>query len=101
MLSERVLEAFVRRVPMSEHLVAAAWPDLSTEGKLQVVQGVMDNTMGDVPDWLLRLAMGERIAIVRYWAANSAYLRRPRDPDAPVYEPLEKLFPGPSEEESI
>ena len=38
---------------------------------------------------------------VRYWGANSAYLRRPRDPDAPVYEPLEKLFPGPSEEESI
>ncbi|ANB78123.1 hypothetical protein AYM40_37800 (plasmid) [Paraburkholderia phytofirmans OLGA172] len=77
MLSDKILEELVRRTPMSEHLVTEAWPDLSTESRLQIIQEIVDANLGFLPTWLAVLAMNDRAPIVRYWAARSTYFKEP------------------------
>lgn len=77
MLSERVIEELLRDTPMREHLVKAAWPSLSVESRLQVIQIVNDLGHNYVPFWLASLAMEDDAPIVRYWAAKSAHLKEP------------------------
>lgn len=40
MLSEAVLEQLLRNTPMRQYLVREAWPDLSTESRLQIIQAM-------------------------------------------------------------
>ncbi|MHA6848134.1 hypothetical protein [Ralstonia syzygii] len=78
MLSESVLEELLRDAPMREHLVREAWPDLSTETRLQIIQAFGVSWMAGVPDWLAVLALNDTAVIVRYWAARLTYFQPPR-----------------------
>ncbi len=66
MLSDKVLEELIRNTPMSEHLIKEAWPDLSTEGRLQIIQATVDAHLHTLPTWLSVLAMNDKAPIVRY-----------------------------------
>ncbi|WP_416047325.1 hypothetical protein [Cupriavidus basilensis] len=78
MLSESVLEELLRETPMREHLVREAWPDLSTESRLQISQAFDVGWMAGVPDWLSLLALNDTAVIVRYWAARLTHFQPPR-----------------------
>lgn len=71
MLSDSVLAELVRRSPLQQKLVTSAWPSLSTESRLQVVDAIQRGG-GDpsTPSWLLDLAQTDSAEIVRYWAAR-------------------------------
>ncbi|WP_454690207.1 hypothetical protein [Achromobacter aloeverae] len=100
MLSESVIEELLRDAPMREHLVQTAWPDLSVESRLQIIQIISDAGHNFVPTWLAALAMEDDAAIVRYWAAKSAYLKAPIDNAATgVMRDFELMF-APTPEES-
>lgn len=72
MLQGKLLEYIVRRSPLQESLVRLAWPSLSTESRLQVVQAIQDSEVdGAAPQWLLELALDDAAAIVRFWAARN------------------------------
>ena len=76
MLSEAVLVDIARPGPTQQMVVAAAWPSLAVESRLQVIAAVQGGGINrSTPDWLLDLAMQDDAAIVRYWAARSAYFR--------------------------
>ncbi|UVE65224.1 hypothetical protein L2Y90_15515 [Burkholderia pyrrocinia] len=77
MLSENVLEELLRATPMREHLVREAWPSLTTESRLQIIQAIANQMFGAIPDWLAMLAIEDHAPIVRYWAARSAYIKKP------------------------
>lgn len=79
MLSEKVLEELVRRTALSEHLVTAAWPDLSTESRLQVMQAVTEANMDSCPAWLSQLALVDGAEIVRYFGARYTSFSTPED----------------------
>lgn len=75
MLSDSVLEDLTRHTytPVQEALVTAAWPSLSVESKLQVIQRVAPGgLLGNSPAWLTRLALSDEHAIVRFWCARHA-----------------------------
>jgi hypothetical protein len=84
MLSSDVLEQLLHRSSLRDLLVKAAWPSLSTESKLQVIQSVQ-KANGDVSDSLLKLALGDPQPIIRYWALRyrKFRLRRADAQDAP------------------
>lgn len=89
MLSETVLEELLRDTPMREYLVREAWPDLSTESRLQIIQAMGTGVIPGLPDWLCRLALDDKGAIVRYWAARLAHFRgAPPDDVGPELAPL-------------
>jgi hypothetical protein len=73
MLPENVLEEFTRSTQFSVHLVRLAWPSLSAESRLQVVQAIQ-GMAGGTPDWLTELALTDPHPIVRYWAARRSSL---------------------------
>jgi hypothetical protein len=76
MLSDAVLADITRPGPTQAMIVAAAWPSLAVESRLQVIAAVQGNGVSrSTPDWLLDLAMQDAAAIVRYWAARGAYFR--------------------------
>lgn len=90
MLSESVLDELLRNTPMREYLVRAAWPDLSTESRLQIIQMVNDWPTSWVPEWLSELALSDTAPIVRYWAARLTYFKGPLSENInhPVLGPL-------------
>ena len=80
MLSDQVLIELARNSPLREELITAAWPSLSTESRLEVIDAVVpprERGSSTVPDYLLDLALSDPAPIVRYWAARSYYFRRP------------------------
>jgi hypothetical protein len=88
-LSEAVLEELLRNTPMREYLVREAWPDLSTESRLQVIQAMNVEPLAGIPEWLSALALDDTAPIVRYWAASRTYFKRPPPADSPaVLAPL-------------
>lgn len=83
MLPEKVLEELTRRTPFTREIVATAWPSLSTESRLQIVQVLQgDGFTASTPQWLAELALDDPAPIVRYWAAKRTYFKRG---DAPEY----------------
>jgi hypothetical protein len=79
MLSDKVLMELARSSPLRSELLKAAWPALSTESKLQLIDAVSTpagspHTPEDVGD----LALNDPAPIVRYWAARFYYFRRLR-----------------------
>jgi len=83
MLSENVLEHLTRKTPLREHLISTAWPSLSIESKLQVIDTLTEGGgLSVLPDWLIFLAMGDASPIVQYWGLKDAYFKIPK-PDLP------------------
>jgi hypothetical protein len=77
MLSESVLEELARDTAFREHLVTTAWPNLSVESRLQLIeliQGLRPPSL-ETPAWLAKLAIDDAAPIVRYWAARHTYFR--------------------------
>lgn len=75
MLSEQVLEQFVRRTDLQETLVRSAWPSITTESRLQLIDAILQVSIY-LPDWLLDLAQSDSAEIVRYWASRKAVFRK-------------------------
>ena len=82
MLSESVIENLTRRGKLAQTLVEMAWPDLSVESRLQVIETITRRERDSLPTWLVHLAMGDQAPIVRFWAAKCAYLPKRRQPVA-------------------
>lgn len=78
MLPERVLKDLLRPTPLAPHLVKSAWPSLSTEAKLQLIDSAQLG--GHTPSYILKLAAQDLHPIVRYWAIRLTELP---DPDSP------------------
>jgi hypothetical protein len=80
MLSEKILEQLVRSAPLRDHIIAAAWPSMSVESKLQIIEALADAT-GSIHDFAVDLALGDDAPIVRYWAASRFTFssRKPKD----------------------
>lgn len=77
MLSERVLDELSRRSALTEELVRAAWPDLSLEAKLQVIDSHHAQFSPTTPNWLINLTLEDESPVVRYFGLRFAYLRKP------------------------
>jgi hypothetical protein len=78
MLSESVLRELVKRTPLQRRLIEAAWPSLSTESRLAVIEAATGPGHGAVtPGYLVDLAQSDSAEIVRFWASLHAYFRRP------------------------
>lgn len=92
MLSEDILDELARSSPLQEALVSLAWPSLSTESRLQLVQAIQSGPAPSTPDWLLDLALQDVAPIVRFWAARHAYLPEslPDNPLIPSIAPAEE-----------
>ena len=77
MLAPETLNELVRRDSgLTTSLTTAAWPSLSVESKLQVVQRVSEmNPGGETPLWLVALALGDPNEIVRVWGLRWTTLR--------------------------
>jgi hypothetical protein len=79
-LSERVLEELCRKAPLQEKVVTTAWPSLSVESKLQVIDCIQrTGSSRDTPGWLLGLALLEDAHIVRFWAARTYHFSNRED----------------------
>lgn len=52
MRSEAVPEELLRNTPMRQFLVREAWPDLSTESRLQVIQAMIVEPLAGISEWL-------------------------------------------------
>lgn len=79
MLSENVLEHLTRKTPLREHLISTAWPSLSVESKLQVIDTLIGGGgLSVLPDWLIYLAMDDVSPIVQYWGLKDAYFNLPK-----------------------
>ena len=74
MLSEDILEELTRSSALQPDLVRLAWPSLSTESKLQLIQALQNGLTISTPNWLIDLALTDASPIVRFWAARYAYL---------------------------
>lgn len=70
MLSERVFESLTRDAPLTQSLVEEAWPDLAVESKLQIISALQTSPYRSTPSWLMQMAIADKAAIVRYWAAR-------------------------------
>jgi hypothetical protein len=74
MLSEKILEQLARHTAFSRPLVEMAWPNLSTESRLNVIQSIQGDSINrGTPAWLARLALDDPAPVVRYWAARYTY----------------------------
>lgn len=94
MLHEQVLEELTRKTQLQEHLVKMAWPDISTESKLAIIQSTQNSAMKSTPSWLLRIAMEDKATVVRLWAAKHGYFEKP-------YKDGQLRFGEPPSEEDI
>lgn len=76
MLSDDVLAELARKTPSQQHLVALAWPSLTTSEHLQLVAAVQiqHGKTKTTPDWLIDLALTSPEPIVRYQALRHGYL---------------------------
>lgn len=85
MLSSPVVAELAKRSQLRERMVRMAWPDLSTESKLVLIETInRTEASGVTPDWLLEFAIQAREpAIVRLWAAKASKvrIREPFDPE--------------------
>jgi hypothetical protein len=79
LLSEKVLEELVRQTGLCEYLVSAAWPNLATESRLQVVLAVCDANTGSAPAWLTALGLADPAPMVRYLVARQSHFSTPED----------------------
>jgi hypothetical protein len=70
MLSEQVLDELTRNTALQQQMVVAAWPALSTESRLQVIEKVQRNDSQGTFTWLMELCIDDPAPIVRYWAAR-------------------------------
>jgi hypothetical protein len=76
MLPEGVLEELARDTALRQHLVEMAWPSLSTESRLQVLQAIQGvGVWVRTPSWLTKLALDDPAPVVRYWAARHTYFK--------------------------
>lgn len=80
MLTEKVFKELVRDSSLQNHLIESAWPDLSTESRLQIVhQIVTTNSFSQIPVWLGNLCLRDSAQIVRFWGARYMHFRRPSE----------------------
>lgn len=78
MLSDSVFRDLMRKAPLQKRLVEAAWPDLSTESKLAVIEAAIGPAYAaGTPNYIIDLAQADSSEIVRYWAALHGYFKRP------------------------
>lgn len=78
MLPDSVFRELVKRTPLQKSLVEAAWPVLSTESKLAVIDAAIGPAYSAAtPDYLIDLAQADSAEIVRYWASLHFYFKRP------------------------
>lgn len=71
MLTERILEELSRNTPRTPELVKLAWPSLSTESKIQIIDGLQQKVgLTYTPSWLMHICIEDDSALVRYWAAR-------------------------------
>lgn len=77
MLSDDVLEELTRNSVLQPDLARLAWPSISVESKLQLIQALQRGATPSTPDWLADLALADTSPIVRFWAARYAYLPSP------------------------
>jgi hypothetical protein len=77
MLAPETLNELVRRDSgLTTSLTTAAWPGLSVESKLQLVQRVSEMSPGgETPLWLVALALGDPNEVVRVWGLRWTTLR--------------------------
>ena len=79
MLSDQVLVELTRDSPLRSHLLKVAWPALSTESKLQLIDAVCASAgIPHTPAEIGSLALKDPAPIVRYWAARYYHFERPR-----------------------
>lgn len=76
MLSDKTLEQLSRPTPLRDTLLSLAWPSLSTESKLQLIEALCIQGSGSPPAIAVDLALGDDAPIVRYWAAKNFYFRK-------------------------
>lgn len=99
MLSGDVLQELLRPSAVQEIQVTTAWPSLSVESKLQIIQASQRGSWALTPSYLTKLALDDPHPIVRFWALRYAALsERPSEVPAPG-SPMYQLFTPPSEEE--
>jgi hypothetical protein len=79
MISDRVLMEFVRNSPLQKILLETAWPSLSVESKLGIIEGMaqQEGSSFNTPDYLVDLALSDSAQIVRYWGVRHYSFRRP------------------------
>jgi hypothetical protein len=82
-LSDDVLTELARKTPSQQHLVALAWPSLTTSEHLQLIAAVQSQhgKMNGTPDWLIDLALTSPAPIVRYQALRHGYLFKNSEAD--------------------
>lgn len=76
MLPDDVLEELVRRTPLRQYLIEAAWHDLCTESRLQLLSAVARSEDGCLPAWLSLLGLRDKARIVRYATAQRTHFSR-------------------------
>jgi hypothetical protein len=80
-LSDSILMQLAKPSPLRERLIVAAWPSLSVETKLQVIDAASGPGFYSAPGYLVDLAQADSAEIVRYWATRKALLTRVQNPD--------------------
>lgn len=76
MLPDDVLEELVRKAPLRQYLIEAAWHDLCTESRLQLLSAVARSEDGPLPEWLSLLGLRDKSRIVRYATAQRTQFSR-------------------------
>lgn len=97
MLSKQVLKELTRNTALQKEMVQAAWPSLSIESRLQVIERVQDNDSNGKLTWLLELCIDDPAPIVRYWSARR--YRFPSGVETPAAGSLAAFLPTPTETE--
>src|ERR1700691_4533845 len=78
MLSDSVLKQLTKSSPLQQRLVEAAWPNLTNESKLHIIDAASGPAkLRAIPYFLIDLAQNDSAEIIRYWATVSAYFERP------------------------
>lgn len=81
MLADSTLEQFCRESALREHIIRLAWPNLSVESKLQLIDGL--NGRAGLPSFMADIAITDAEApIVRYWASSRLSLQFVREVEA-------------------
>jgi hypothetical protein len=83
MLSDSVFGELAKRTPLQRQLIEAAWPTLSAESKLTIIEAAIGPAYrAATPGYLIDLAQADSAEIVRYWASLHYYFKRP--PENPL-----------------
>jgi hypothetical protein len=78
MLSSDVLEELLRPSLVRTHIIYTAWPSLSVESKLQIISALQNtDPQQTLHEDILRIALADEHAIVRYWAVRFERLKQP------------------------